>query len=306
MARPDFPKTLAEFQVRFATEDACRRYLMESRWPNGYRCPRCGHAEAYPVVGRGLLQCRACRYQVSVTAGTVMHRTRVPLRDWFWAAYLVTTHTPGFSAWQLQRQLGLGRYETSWTMLQKLRRAMIRPERERMAGTVEVDESYVGGVEEGRGGGRKRDSSKSIVVAAVEVRGRGTGRIRLGVVPDVSGLSLVGFVEASVAPGSTVRTDGWQGYAPLNQHGYDHRPTTQGAPKEAATLFPRVHRVFTHLKTWLWGTHRHVSRKHLPHYLNEFVFRFNRRRTTMGALESLLGLSGQLGPTTYSALYSAE
>ena len=200
MPRPDFPKALAEFQVRFATEDACRRYLMESRWPNGYRCPRCGHAEAYPVAGRELLQCSACRYQVSVTAGTVMHRTRVPLRDWFWAAYLVTTHTPGFSAWQLQRQLGLGRYETAWTMLQKLRRAMIRPERDHIAGTVEVDEAYVGGVEEGRGGGRKRDSSKSIVVAAVEVRGHGTGRIRLGVVPDVSGLSLVGFVTLTRSP----------------------------------------------------------------------------------------------------------
>ncbi len=306
MPRPDFPKTLAEFQVRFASEDACRRYLMESRWPNGYRCPRCGHAEAYPVAGRGLLQCGACRYQVSVTAGTVMHCTRVPLRDWFRAAYLVTTHTPGFSAWQLQRQLGLGRYETAWTMLQKLRRAMIRPDRDHIAGTVEVDETYVGGVEEGRGGGRKRDSSKAIVVAAVEVRGRSTGRIRLGVVPDVSGLSLVGFVDASVAPGSTVRTDGWQGYAPLKQHGYDHRPMTQGAPKEAATLFPRVHRVFTHLKTWLWGTHRGVSRKHLPHYLNEFVFRFNRRRTPMAAFQSLLGLTGQHGPTTYSGLYDAE
>jgi transposase-like protein len=306
MARPDFPKTLAEFQVRFATEDACRRYLMASRWPNGYRCPRCGQAEAYPVAGRGLWQCRGCRYQVSVTAGTVLHRTRVSLRDWFWAAYLVTTHTPGFSAWQLQRQLGLGRYETAWTMLQKLRRAMIRPERDRIAGPVEVDETYVGGVEEGRGGGRKRDSSKSIVVAAVEVRGRGTGRIRLGVVPDLSGLSLVGFVEASVAPGSSVRTDGWQGYAPLKQHGYDHQPTTQGAPKEAVALFPRVHRVFTHLKTWLWGTHRDVSRKHLPHYLNEFVFRFNRRRTPMAAFQSLLGLTAQHGPTTYSGLYRAE
>ena len=197
------PKTLGEFQVRFASEDACRRYLMDSRWPNGYRCPRCGQGAAYPVAGRGLLQCRACRYQVSVTAGTVMHRTRVPLRDWFWAAYLVTTHTPGFSALQLQRQLGLGRYETAWAMLQKLRRAMIRPERDRIAGTVEVDETYLGGVEEGRGGGRRRDSSKSIVVAAVEVRGRGTGRIRLGVVPDVSGPSLVGFVEAAVAtPGA--------------------------------------------------------------------------------------------------------
>lgn len=114
LARPDFPKTLAEFQVRFSTEDACRWYLMESRWPDGYRCPRCQHAEAYAVVRETLLQCRACRYQVSVTAGTVMHGTRVSFRDWFWAAYLVTTHTPGFSAVQLQRQLGLGRYETAW------------------------------------------------------------------------------------------------------------------------------------------------------------------------------------------------
>ena len=138
------------------------------------------------------------------------------------------------------------------------------PRADRIRGIVEVDENYLGGVEEARGGGRRRDSSKSIVVAAVEVRGRGPGRIRLGVVPDVSGPSLVGFVEAAVAPGSTVRTDGWAGYVPLKQRGYDHRPTTQGAPKEAAALFPRVHRVFTHLKTWVWGTHRGVSKKHLP------------------------------------------
>ena len=306
MPRPDFPKTLAECQGRFSTEDACRRYLIESRWPDGYRCPRCEQAEAYPVARRALLQCRACRYQVSVTAGTVMHRTRVSLRDWFWAAYLVTTHTPGFSAWQLQRQLGLARYETAWAMLQKLRRAMIRPERDCIAGILEVAETSLGGVEEGRGGGRRRDSSQAMVVAAVEVRGRGTGRIRLGVVPDVSGSSLVGFVEAVGAPGSIVRTDGWQGYVPLKQRGYDHRPTTQGAPKAAATLFPRVHRVFAHLKTWLWGTHRGVSRKHLPHYLNEFVFRFNRRRTPMAAFQSLLGLTGQHRPTTYHALYRAE
>jgi transposase-like protein len=304
--RPDFPKTLAEFQRLFSTEDACRRYLIESRWPDGYRCPRCQHAEAYPVARGVLLQCRACRYQVSVTAGTVMHRTRVALRDWFWMAYLVTTHSPGFSALQLQRQLGLGRYETAWVMLQKLRRAMIRPDRDRIAGIVEVDETYLGGAEEGRAGGRWRDSRKSIVVAAVEVRGRGTGRIRLGIVPDVSGPSLVGFVETAVTAGSTVRTDGWQGYAPLKQRGYDHRPTTQGAPKAAAVLFPRVHRIFTHLKTWVWGTHRGVSRKHLPHYLNEFVFRFNRRRTPMAAFQSLLGLTGQHGPTTYHALYDAE
>src|SRR5512135_27766 len=130
MARPDFPRTLAEFQSRFVTEDDCRRYLVACRWPNGYQCPRCAHAEAYELSTRELFQCRSCRHQVSVTAGTILHRTRVPLRLWFSAAYLVTTHTPGFSAVQLQRQLSLTRYETAWTMLQKLRRAMIRPERD--------------------------------------------------------------------------------------------------------------------------------------------------------------------------------
>jgi transposase-like protein len=294
-ARPGFPRTLAEFQGRFATEEDCRLYLVECRWPDGYRCPQCGHAAAYELRTRELLQCTSCRHQVSVTAGTVLHRTRVPLHLWFAAAYLVTTHTPGFSAAQLQRQLGLNRYETAWTMLQKLRRAMRRPERDRIAGTVEVDESYVGGVEEQRRGGRWRDSNKSIVVGAVEVRGRGSGRIRLGVVEDLSAASLVAFVEASVAPGSTLLTDGWQGYAALRRT-YDHRPSTVGDPRNAAKLFPRVHRTFSNLKTWLNGTHHGVSAKHLPHYVDEFVFRFNRRRTPMAAFQSLLGLTTQYAP----------
>jgi transposase-like protein len=223
MGRPDFPRTLTEFQCRFASEEQCRRYLIACRWPEGYRCPRCRHAEAYELDGRALLQCRSCRHQVSVTAGTVLHRTRLPLQLWFAAAYLVTTHTPGFSAVQLQRQLGLARYETAWTMLQKLRRAMLRPERDRISGTVEVDESYVGGVEEGRRGGRQRDSNKAIVVAAVEVRGRGSGRIRLGVVEDLSAASLCRFVEAAVQPGSTVLTDGVAG---LRAAAPDLRPST--------------------------------------------------------------------------------
>ena len=252
MTRPDFPRTLAEFQGRFASEEDCRRYLVACRWPDGFRCPRCGEPDAYELAGRELLQCRACRHQASVTAGTVLHRTHVPLRLWFAAAYLVTTHTPGFSAVQLQRQLGLGRYETAWTMLHKLRRAMVRPERDRLSGVVEVDEAYVGGLEEGRRGGRRRDSGKSIVVGAVEVRGRGSGRVRLAVVRDLSAASLVPFVEASVDPGSTVLTDGWQGYAPLRE-GYDHRPSTVGDPRNASELFPRVHRTFSNLKAWLRG-----------------------------------------------------
>lgn len=240
-----------------------------------------------------------------MTAGTVLHRTRVALPLWFSAAYLVTTHTPGFSAVQLQRQLGLSRYETAWTMLQKLRRAMVRPERDRIRGTVEVDETYVGGIEEGRRGGRQRDSNKSIVVGAVEVRGHGSGRLRLAVVEDLSAASLVAFVEASVEPGSTLLVDGWPGYAPVRKT-YDYRPYTVGNPKNAAKLFPRVHQAFSNLKTWLKGTHHGVSSKHLPHYVNEFVFRFNRRRTPMAAFQSLLGLTTQHAPTTHKMLYMAE
>ena len=182
---------------------------------------------------------------------------------------------------------------------------MVRPERGRISGKVEVDETYVGGVEEGRRGGRLRKSTKSIVVGAVEVRGRGSGRIRLAVVENLSAASLVPFVEGAVEPGSILLTDGWQGYAPLRK-AYDHQPTTQGDPKNAAQLFPRVHRVFSNLKTWLAGTHHGVSRKHLPHYVNEFVFRFNRRRTPMAAFQSLLGLTAQHTPTTYKMLYSGE
>ena len=185
MARPDFPRSLAEFQAQFGAAEACRGYLVACRWPNGFRCPGCGDHGSYPLATRDLLQCRACRRQTSVIAGTVLDRTRLPLPLWFAAAYLVTTHTPGFSALQLQRQLGLARYETAWTMLHKLRRAMVRPERDRLSGTVELDETYVGGVEEGRRGGRQRDSKKAILAGAVEVRGHGSGRIRLAVVPDL-------------------------------------------------------------------------------------------------------------------------
>jgi len=279
---------------------------VESRWPDGYRCPRCGCAKAYSVKRNSLLECSTCSYQVSATAGTVMHRSRTLLRDWFCAAYLVTTHTPGFSALQLQRQLGLRRYETAWTMLQKLRRAMVRPDRDRIAAPVEVDETYVGGREEGRRGGRQRDSTKAIVIAAVEVRGRGSGRIRLAMVDDLSATSLVGFVRSVVVPGNVVLTDGWKGYMPLVGEGYDHRPKTQGAGKNAATILPRVHRVFGNLKSWIDGTHHGVSQKHLPHYLNEYVFRFNRRRTPMAAFQSLLGLTSEHGPTTYKMLYAPE
>ncbi len=304
MPRPDFPRSLREFQRRFADEEACRLYLAASRWPDGYRCPRCGFGDALELPTRLLWRCKKCDRDTSVTAGTVLHRTHTPLTQWFWAAYLVTTHTPGMSALQLQRQLGIRRYETAWMMLQKLRRAMLRPRREPLRGTVEVDETYIGNQEGLRGGRELGD--RALVVGAVEVRGRASGRVRLQAVPNASGASLTGFVKVNVEFATIVISDGWQGYAPLSGMGYRHRPKTQGRPERAEVILPRIHRVFGNLKTWLRGTHHGVEAKHLQAYLDEFTFRFNRRRTPMAAFQTLLGLGAQRAPITYNQLYGVE
>ncbi len=303
--RPDFPRTLPDFQRRFAEEEACREYLAASRWPDGFQCVRCGHGQAWELPARLLWRCRGCSLDTSVTAGTILHRTRTPLTQWFWAAYLVTTHKPGLSALQLQHQLGIGRYETAWGMLQKLRRAMVRPDREMLHEKVEVDEAYIGGPEAGLRGGREL-RGKALVVAAVEVRGRASGRVRLRVVPDATAESLAGFVKDTVEAGALVLTDGFQGYAPLSRMGYVHRRRTQGAAHRAGTILPRVHRVFGNLQTWLRGTHHGVGHKHLQVYLDEFAFRFNRRRTPMAAFQTLLSLGSQRAPTTYKQLYAVE
>jgi hypothetical protein len=297
--RPDFPRSIIEFQRRFADERACRAYLFASRWPDGFSCPRCGGTTAGEQPKRRLWECRSCGHQTSLTAGTVMHATRTPLEVWFWAAYLVATHHPGISAVQLQRQLGIGRYETAWLMLHKLRRAMVAPERDSLTGPVEVDDFYIGGIEEGRGGGRKSDSSKAIVAAAVELRGKGSGRLRLGVITDLSADSLCGFVTTAVDAGATVHSDGWQGYRRLSRLGYDHRRSSQRRSPTGEWLLPRAHRSISNLKAWLHGTHRDVSRDHLQVYLDEFVFRHNRRRTPMAAFQTLLGLGTRHQPTTY-------
>ena len=182
---------------------------------------------------------------------------------------------------------------------------MRRPERDRIAGTVEVDEAYVGGVDSRQRGGRQRDSNKSIVVGAVEVKGQRSGRLRLAVVPDLSADSLAGFVQMAVEPGSIVLTDAWQGYASLRK-AYHHRPVTVGKPTNASKHLPHIHRTFSNVKTWLKGTHHGVGAKHLPAYVDEFVFRFNRRQTPMAAFQSLLRLTGQHQPATYKMLYAPE
>lgn len=242
-------------------------------------------------------QCRSCGRQTSITAGTVMHKAHTPLRLWFWAAYLVATHHPGISAKQLGRQLGV-RYETAWLILQKLRRAMIAPEREPLKREVEVDEFFLGGRDETHHR-RHLGEKKALCAVAVEVRGRGSGRVRLAAVEDSSWDSLGGFVKATTEMGTVVHTDGWRGYLPLTKAGYDHRRRSQRAAVGEEPFLPRAHRATSNLKAWLHGTHRGVSRRHLQVYLDEFTFRHNRRRTPMAAFQTLLGLGALHEPSTY-------
>lgn len=275
----DYPQTFAEFDAWFRTEKACRDYLARLRWPDGFNCPHCGRSGRAWTTGRELLHCQACQGQTSVTAGTIFDGTRKPLRTWFLAMWFVTSQKHGVSALGLQRVLGLGSYQTAWAWLHKLRRAMVRPDRDRLSGEVEVDETYVGGLEEGAVG--RGTKTKAIVAVTAEKEGKAVGRIRLACVPDVSSDSLLGFVEATVAPGSLVHTDGWVGYARLEDIGYRHRVTNlMGSRRPAHQLLPRVHHVASLLKRWLLGTHHGgVQVSHLPYYLDEFTFRFNRRRS---------------------------
>ncbi len=304
MARPGFPRTLAEFQGRFASVHECQRYLADSRWPEGYACPRCEHRRAYLIEHRHLYECAACGYQVSLTAGTVMHKTRTPLSQWFWAARLLTTLTPGMSALQLQRQLGLRSYQTAWALCHKLRAGMVRPDRERLRGTVEVDETYIGGPEHGKRG--RGAAGKTLVAGAVEDRGDVVGRVRLQVIPDASAKTLTAFVEAHVEPGGTIKTDGLSAYEALDPKHYRHRPRVQGDRERASQVLPHIHRVFSNLKTWLKGTHHGVDPKHLQAYLNEFTFRYNRRRTPMAAFQTILGIGSHIKAPTYKELVSPE
>ncbi len=295
MPRPDFPKTIFEFQQWFPDEEACVKFLIRSRWPEGFVCPRCGGSEYYWMDARKLLQCQDCRYQVSPTASTVMHRSKMPLRLWFHAAYLVSTLTPGLSALQFQRQVGLNSYETAFTMLHKLRAAMVKEGRSKLSGEVEVDETYIGGERPGRVG--RGALGKVIVVGAVDTHGKYANRVRLQVIPNVSGITLLGFIQENVLPGSTINTDDWGGYSQVKESGYNHTVTTE---------LIHIHRVFSNLKTWLIGTHHGVSPQHLQAYLNEYTFRFNRRGTPMAAFQTVLSLAKERMGPTYEGLYGVK
>ena len=275
----DYPRTLAELEARFSSEEACRDYLRRLRWSGGFRCPRCRGERGWPT-GRGwVMECASCHRQTSITAGTVFQDTHKPLVLWFRAMWWMTNQKPGASALGIQRAMGLGSYQTAWAWLHKLRRAMVRPGRDQLSGEVEVDEAFVGGIEPG--GGRRHVGNKALVAIAAEVRGSGVGRIRMKRVRDSSASSLQPFIKSAVAPGNTVITDGLLSYVGLDSSGYRHdRRIILGSGLTADVVLPGVHRVASLLKRWLLGTHQGaVSREHLDYYLDEFTFRFNRRNS---------------------------
>lgn len=254
LAVEDYPQDLLELEARFSTEEACRGYLFQLRWPAGFECPRCGGRKAW-LASELLWECSGCHRQTSVTAGTIFQDSRLPLTLWFRAVWWVTSQKNGVSAMGLERVLGLKSYKTAWTMLHKLRHAMVRPGRDRLQGRVEVDEAFVGGEEEGVHG--RQTESKAMIAVAVEEDGDGIGRIRMRCIPDASAESLMPFIEDSVEPGSVVHTDGWLGYEPLKRKNYRHKITfLTGNSKTASELMPRVHLAVALLKRWLLGTTR--------------------------------------------------
>ncbi len=303
VAGRDYPRGWAELNAWFPDDDACLEYLRALRWPQGFVCGRCGVVDEPWLQSRGRLTCRSCRHQTSVTAGTIFNKTRTPLTTWFAATWYITNQEFGASALGLQRVLGLGSYQTAWTIQHKLRRAMVRPDRDLLSGLVEVDETYVGGEEKGVAG--RQTHTKAIVAIALELHEpRGYGRVRLAQVPDVSAASLVPFVCDTITPGATVKTDGWTSYRTITKHGYHHAPTNISASGDPAhVVMPGVHRIASLLKRWLLGTHQGaVRREHLDAYVDEYTFRFNRRHARARGLlfYRLLEQAVQTPPAPYN------
>jgi transposase-like protein len=305
----DYPRTLQEFDEWFSTEEACVDYLKRLRWSDGFVCPICQGRKSWRTE-TGFIRCATCQRRVSVISGTMFQGTRKPLKLWFQAMWYVTSQKFGGNALGLQRVLGLGSYQTAWSWLHKMRRAMVRPERERLSGNVEVDETLVGGEEHGgkrgRGAGRK-----SIVVIAVEVHEpKGFGRVRMQRIPDASGGSLVPFVCNSVEPGSRVLTDSWRGYNALPQHGYRHKKINLSESGDPAhVVMPGVHRISSLLKRWIIGTLQgSISNKHFDYYLDEYTFRFNRRNAKARGLlfYRLLQQAVMIVPVTYKELVGGK
>jgi predicted RNA-binding Zn-ribbon protein involved in translation (DUF1610 family)/transposase-like protein len=305
-------RSLTEFQETFPDEASCATFLFDRRWPDGFVCPVCGNGRAAALKSRAYTyECSDCGRQTSITAGTALHRTKLPLTVWFWAAHLMSTHSNGMSARQLEDQLGLT-YRTAWLLTQKLRRSMVDPDRSPLEGVVEVDQAEI----PFRAGDTFFDpgnAGKILIAGAVEVIDRDTsqakprrkgakyldtrsGRIRLAMIANNSAASIEAFVRANVKPGATLLTDGHASYPGLTDYRHDPRVVGKMA---AHVVLPWIHRVFALVKRWGLGTYHGLRRKHIDTYLNEFVFRYNRRFYRHASFETILGLAAHQEPASY-------
>ena len=277
-----YPKHFQEFLIQFRNEEDCWNYIFDIRWPNGFVCPKCSGSK-YCITEHKLMHCTSCGHQTSVTSGTIFHGTRKPLLLWFHIMWWVVAQKTGASANNLMDFMGFGSYETAWSWLQKLRRAMVRPERDLLSGEIEVDETFIGGKEVGTGKQGRGSETKTLMVVAAECIGKQIGRVRFKCIPEASGEQLSQFIEKTIEKGSTIITDGWTGYSFLkNADKYKHEiKIISDSGKEAHELLPHVHLVDSLVKRWINGTHQgSVSPKYLSYYLDEFAFRFNRKLST--------------------------
>lgn len=293
-----------ELEKKFATDKQCREYLYQIRYRDGFSCPGCGFNKTWHT-GRGKFQCQSCGKDTSVMAGTIFQDTHIPLTLWFRAIWYIVAQKHGTNALNLQSILGLGSYRSAWTMLHKLRRAMVRPGRDKLQGRIEVDEAYIGGVHHGGKRGRGAEN-KVLVAVAVEVNNNKVGRVRLQVIEDASAESLHTFVKGAAQDGSTIITDGWSGYNGLSEKGYIQEVKQQ---TDDESLLPHVHTTISLLKRWLLGTLQgSCSREYFSYYLDEYTFRYNRRKSRSRGLLFLRLLENavQIETTTYKQLTSTQ
>ena len=302
-----YPHSLLEFQQRFPDERACADYLIETRWPDGFVCPSCGGVKAWALETKAFtFECAGCHKQTSVTAGTIMHGSKLSLTIWFWAAYLMASHSNGISALQLQKQLGLGSYKSAWFLAAKLRLAMVAPGRSPLKGLVEADETTFpcrSKEDPITGGGGRSAQGKLLIAGAVEVEDGRPGRIRLAEIKNFSATSLHGFIADNLAKDATAKTDGWSAYPGAKD--IKHEPHVVG-PMAAHIVLPWIHRVFANFKTWALGVYHGLRRKNFQSYLDEFVFRFNRRGNRHAGFARLLAIGLGHKPVTYHMLIKPD
>lgn len=301
-----YPKDFQEFLIQFPDENACWRYLIDFRWPDGYVCPHC-QSQEYWLTAKRKIHCSKCQKEFSITSGTIFQDSKKPLLLWFHIMWWVVAQKTGASAHNLKDFMGFGSYETAWLWLHKLRRAMIREGREKLSGIVEVDETYIGGEEIGIEKKGRGAEQKSLVVVATECKGKQIGRVRFRIIPDASSKSLDSFIEANIEEGSIIITDGWSGYTNLSQNEkfIHEEKVVSGSGKQAHELLPHVHMIDSLVKRWINGTHQgKISQKHLEYYLEEFAFRFNRKLSNhRGKLfYRLMQQSIDCSPSTYKQI----